>query len=144
MNTNLQIPTNKNAKKGLGLLYPDLSFDMVGLCYTVHNEIGKFSREKQYADLLEQKLKENGITYKRELRIGDTNNILDFLIEDKIILELKAKPFVASGDYDQIQRYLQATGIQLGIIVNFGGTYVRSHRVIRVAYGARKPGESDS
>ncbi|KKW10972.1 MAG: hypothetical protein UY50_C0023G0018 [Parcubacteria group bacterium GW2011_GWA2_49_9] len=130
MNTNLQIPANK--KKEVGLLYPDLSFDVVGLCYKVHNEVGKFAREKQYADLLEQKLKEAGIIYKREYRIGDTNNIVDFLIEDKIILELKAKRFIPSGDFVQTQRYLQATGIKLGILVNFGSTYVRSHRIVRI------------
>ena len=137
MKTNLQIPANKKADTKL--LYPDLSFAVVGLCYGVHNEIGKFGREKQYADLLEQKLKESGMRYKREYRIGDTNNVVDFLIEDKIILELKAKRFVPTGDYDQVQRYLQATGVKLGILVNFGGMYVRSHRVLKVDYSSRKP-----
>lgn len=137
MNTNLQIPANPNGENVL--LYPDLSYDVIGLCYDIHNEIGRFAKEKQYADLLDQKLKEAGIQYKRELTIGDTGNVADFLIENKIILELKARRFIPTSDFVQTQRYLQATGIKLGILVNFGGTYVRSHRVVLIEHPRKKP-----
>lgn len=142
MNTNLLIPTNK--KRETELLYPELSFDIIGLCYTGHNELGRFAKEKQYGNCLEEKLKAGGISYTRELRIGNTNNIADFLIDNKIILELKSKRFLLREDYLQTQRYLQATGMKLGILVNFGGKYVRTHRVIRVDYSTRKPTSSDS
>ena len=136
-----QIPTN--TKRGAELRYPELSFGIMGLCFAVHNEQGRFSREKQYGDGLEEKLKETGVPYHRELRIGDTNNTVDFLIDNKIAIELKAKPFLLREDYEQIQRYLQASGIRLGILVNFRGTHVRSHRIIRIDYSGRKL-ESDS
>lgn len=137
MKTNLPIPANK--KNEVGLLYPDLSFDVVGLCYDTHNEIGKFGKEKQYTDLLEKKLKEAGIQYNRECIIGNTGNTVDFFIEDKIILELKARRFLATADFVQTQRYLQVTGIRLGLLVNFGGNYVRSHRVVRIDGLTKKP-----
>lgn len=137
MNANLPIPANK--KKEVELLFPDLSFDVMGLCFDTHNETGKFAKEKQYADVLERKLRGAGIAYKREFPIGDTGNIVDFLIEEKILLELKAKPFLSKSDFAQTQRYLQVTGIKLGILVNFGGTYVRSYRVVRIDYSTRKP-----
>ena len=136
-----QIPTK--TKRGAELLHPELSFEIMGLCFAVHNEQGRFSREKQYGDGLEEKLTEAGIPYVRELRIGDTNNITDFLVDNKIALELKAKPFLLKEDYEQIQRYLQASGITLGILVNFRGTHVRSHRIIRIEHSGRKP-QSDS
>ncbi len=141
MNTNLLIPANK--KRETELLYPELSFDVVGLCYNVHNELGRFAKEKQYGDCLEEKLKTKSVAYMRELRIGNTNNIADFLIDNKIILELKSKRFLLREDYLQTQRYLQATGVNLGILVNFSGKYVRTHRVIRIDYATRKPALSD-
>ena len=76
-----------NANK---LIYPKLSYLIVGICFDVHNELGKFGKEKQYADLFEQKLKEAKILYKRELKIGESGNIVDFLIGKKI-LRVKGK-----------------------------------------------------
>ncbi len=58
--------TNTNREK---VLYPDLSYKTVGLCFDVHNELGRYAREKQYADLLEDKFKGEGISYKREFKI---------------------------------------------------------------------------
>lgn len=141
MGTNLLIPANK--KRETELLYPDLSFEVMGLCFAVHNETGKFAKEKQYANALEQKLQKAGLSYQREFVIGNSGNTVDFFIEDKFILELKAKPFLSKSDFVQTQRCLQVTGIKLGILVNFGGTYVRSHRVVRIDYSTRKPTVSD-
>ncbi|MDO8619877.1 MAG: GxxExxY protein [bacterium] len=137
MNTNLQILTNK--KQPVELIHSELSFAVVGLCYDIHNELGRFAKEKQYADGLEEKLKSEDIPSLRELRIGNTNNIADFLVDDKIILELKSKRFLLREDYLQTQRYLQATGVLLGILVNFGGKYVRTHRVVKIEHSSRNP-----
>lgn len=123
-----QISANK--KKGVELIYPELSYDIVGLCYDTHNEIGAFGREKQYGDSFEHKLKEDKIKYKRELQIGDTGNKADFFVEEKILLEFKAKRFLQEADFRQMQRYLQATGIKLGILVNFGTSSVQTERVV--------------
>lgn len=120
------MPTNNNK-----LLYPELSYKILGLCFTVHNEIGQYGREKQYSKLLEQHFINSKILYNRELELGSTDNIVDFIIENKIILEIKAKPMVVRSDYIQVQRYLQASGLLLGILVNFGTKYVTSKRIIK-------------
>ena len=114
------------------LLYPDLSYELVGLCYKTHNERGGFAREKQYADMFEKKLAEAGIRCEREFPIGDTGNTIDFFVEGKVILEFKAKRFLSPEDFVQTQRYLQATGAKLGILVNFGAKYVQAERVVRI------------
>ena len=41
------------------VLYPEFSYKIVGICFGVHNELGRFQREKQYSNLIETKLKEN-------------------------------------------------------------------------------------
>ncbi|MBU0570079.1 GxxExxY protein [Patescibacteria group bacterium] len=114
------------------LFYPKLSYTIVGLCFAVHNELGSFSREKQYCDLLAKKFKEENISFKRELLISNSGNILDFLIDNKIVLEAKAKRIVTKNDYFQIQRYLQETKMKLGLIVNFRNKYLAPKRIVRI------------
>jgi len=119
------------------VLYPKLSYKITGLCFQTHNELGHFAKEKQYADRFEQLLKDNNIEYKREIKIPFqleekevSGNIADFLIDNKIILECKAKRIIERSDYHQVQRYLKATGKQLGIIVNFHERFLKPKRVL--------------
>ena len=123
---------NANAIKKNKLIYPELSYTLTGICFDVHNELGRYSREKQYGDLLEQKLKEAGIPYKREFKIKKTGNIVDFFIANKIILELKVKPLILKEDYYQAQRYLQASNIKLALLVNFRNRYLKPIRIIKI------------
>lgn len=113
------------------VLYPELSYKINGLLFSVHNELGFFSKEKQYGDLLEQKFKEVNIPCKREVRISDTGNILDFIVDDKIVLEIKTVRFLTNECFRQIQNYLQQTGIKLGILVNFRSKYIKPSRVLK-------------
>ncbi|NCF75107.1 MAG: hypothetical protein GWO87_01290 [Xanthomonadaceae bacterium] len=45
------------------LIYKDLFYKIVGIFFEIHNELGRYKNEKQYADRFEQKLKENSINY---------------------------------------------------------------------------------
>lgn len=126
--------TNKNTK----LLYPQLSYLITGICFDVHNNLGRYSREKQYGDDLELKLIDIGLSYEREFVIKGTGNIIDFIIRKSIILELKTKDFVVKEDYYQVQRYLQALNIKLGLIVNFRSRYLKPLRVVLIETDVRK------
>lgn len=101
------------------LLFGDLSYQITGILFQAHNELGRFAKEKQYGDFIQKKLIENKLAFKRELNIGDSGNIADFNVDDKIILELKNKPYLTDVDYSQVKRYLQTTNLELGILVNF-------------------------
>lgn len=121
--------TNKKINK---IIYPELSYTLVGICFSAHNELGRYAREKQYGDLIEQKLKEALVSYKRECAIGDSKNIVDFIIDGKIILELKASRILTKEDYYQIQRYLQESKLKLGLLINFRDKYLKPARVVRI------------
>jgi len=114
------------------LLFPELSYTLIGICFETHNELGRYAKEKQYGDFLEKKFKELKIPYQRELPIADTGNIIDFFIDNKILIELKAKRILTRNDYYQIQRYLQICDIKLGLLVNFRSEYLTPKRVIKI------------
>ena len=125
MTTNKQQINNK-------IIYPELSYEITGILFATHNELGQYAREKQYGDLLEKKLKEMKMSYKREVSISNSGNILDFIIDNKIILELKSVKIITRDNYRQIQNYLQQTNIKLGLLVNFRSKYLKPIRIIRI------------
>ncbi|MBI4137705.1 MAG: hypothetical protein HY472_00465 [Candidatus Sungbacteria bacterium] len=70
---------------------------------------GRYGREKQYCDLIEKLFKEKGIAYEREKvlsRVGSDRNKADFIIENRIILEVKTMPLMGKEEYYQLLRYL--------------------------------------
>ena len=121
------------------LLYPELSYKIAGLLFKVHNNLGRFCREVQYGNLLEKELKIVNLSYEREKVLPieiidekDSSNKVDFCIENKILLDLKAKKFITKEDYFQMIRYLKFSGLKLGLIVNFRSSYLKPKRIINL------------
>ncbi|MBI2406245.1 MAG: GxxExxY protein [Candidatus Harrisonbacteria bacterium] len=108
------------------------------MCFGAHNQLGRFAREKQYCDIIARLLDESGIAFQREYTVPNTGNRVDFLVENKIVLEAKAKNFMLKDDYYQLQRYLQALDCKLGLLVNFRNRYLKPCRVVRIDTDARK------
>lgn len=124
---------NANGK----LIYPELSYEIVGILYKVQNELGNKYQEKYYQRAIEIELKNRNIKYERELQVDllyNDNRIgkyfLDFLIEEKIILEIKATDKLKMADFKQISAYLKSKKIKLGIIANFRTEKLSYKRII--------------
>lgn len=124
---------NTNGK----LIYPELSYTLMGILFEVHNKLGTKYQEKHYQRAVEIKLKELGIPFKREAKIkvyfgsedlGDF--FADFIIDNKIILELKRVWKISQDDIKQVLRYLESSRIKLGIIANFRHKRLEFRRII--------------
>jgi len=105
------------------LVYPQLSYKIVGLLFEVHNRLGGNFEEKYYQRALEKLFKLNDIKFDKELMAnisfeGDPIGkfFLDFLIENKIVLELKAVPKLLPIHFRQIRSYLKVKNLELGIL----------------------------
>ncbi len=105
--------------------------------FKAHNKLGPFRSEKQYGDALENLFKANNLNYTRESGLplsfkGEKprHNIIDFIIDNKIILEIKAKNMITKDDYYQIKRYLISAKKELGILVNFRRKILQPKRIL--------------
>lgn len=122
------------------IIYPELSYQLTGLFFQVQKNLGRFCREKQYSDCLEELLEKSDLKYKREFELQNLNqespkgNRADFLIEDRVVVEIKAKSYIKKIDYYQIQRYLRGVNFKLGLIVNFRNEHLKAKRVINKEY----------
>lgn len=135
--TNLRIIFNVYLGGMAHIIHKDLSYLINGILFEVHNEIGRFANEKQICDLIEMKLIEHKVDYKREFVLPNINqeeqvgrHRVDFLIDNKIVLEIKYRRYFTKDDYNQMLRYLTTLNLALGILVNFRDSRLHPHRII--------------
>lgn len=123
----------------MSLIYRNESYDIIGACMEVHKELGSGFLEGVYQEALECELKLRDIKYCREaeLSVFYKGNKLckyyfaDFICFDKIILELKAVDELCSDHEAQVINYLKTTGLQLGLLINFGREKLGYKRLVR-------------
>ncbi len=105
--------------------------------YAVHNQLGPGFLEAIYeaAMVLELEVRGHQVetqiqvpVYYREQKIG--KHVLDILVDEKIVLELKAVAKIAPIHQQQAISYLKATGLELAIVINFGAPSVKYERVV--------------
>jgi GxxExxY protein len=120
------------------IILKEESYQLIGICMEIHRELGMGFKEIVYKDALEYEFKSKKINFVREkeFKIQYKDIILphryyaDFIIHDSIILEVKASYMIVNNFVTQTINYLKASGLQLGIIANFGEKSFNSKRVV--------------
>jgi|SRR5579872_775757 len=120
------------------ILFKDESYKIIGACFEVHKILGHGFKESVYKDALEVEFTKLGIPFQRE----KTYSIFykeqklkhyftaDFIAYDTIILEIKIGTYIGEPYLKQTLNYLKASGLKLGIVINFGTRSLEHQRVI--------------
>lgn len=121
------------------LLYKDLTDRILKAAYTVHNELGCGFLEKVYQEALAIQMTEMNIPFEREKHLNvfyhgkclQCDYIADFVVDDKVILELKAVTEMDNVFKAQTINYLKITGYKVGFLMNFGQEEFQFKRFVR-------------
>ena len=119
------------------LIYAELTYKVRGALFAVYNELGFGHKEQVYQKALASEFVNAKILYQREksLDVKYKNSVVgsykpDFIVDDKLVLELKAVEFMPKSYETQLINYLKTTQFQLGLLVNFGAPKLYIKRLI--------------
>ena len=117
------------------LLFAELTYAIIGAAMEVHKVLGSGFLEAVYEEALAFELKRLKISFERQkvIEVYYKGAVIghykaDFLIEKKVIVELKAQKMLTPIDEAQLINYLKATGIQVGLLLNFGTKSLQHER----------------
>ncbi len=117
-----------NRKTDEKVLYPDECYAIKGAIFDVYREMGCGFLEAVYQECLEKEFRDRDLPFEaqKELNLSYKGEPLaqiykpDFVCYDKIIVELKAVKELAPEHKAQLLNYLKTSGLELGLLVNFG------------------------
>lgn len=121
------------------LLFPELSYKIVGSAFDVHNNLGSGHYEKYYQKALAESFSKNQLKFKEQdyfpLKYNNKiigKNFVDFLVENKIVVEIKKDSRFARSHINQVLEYLKLSSLQLAILINFGNEGVSFKRLVNL------------
>ncbi len=117
--------------------FEPLSEEIIGVAINVHKELGPGFLESIYEGALKVELTEKQINFEsqKEVKINyrDTEvgtHRLDMIVEEQIIVELKATKELTDVHYAQLRSYLKATGLKIGLLLNFAKPTLEIKRIV--------------
>ncbi len=119
------------------LLHHELSYEVVGAAYDVHNTLGPGLLEKVYQKAFAVALRKRDINFSEQVhypivyegeKVGA--GFFDFLVENKIVVELKRTKHFSRAQIEQVFAYLKQSNLKLGILIHFGQENVLYKRII--------------
>ncbi len=123
-------------------LYEELTAEIIEACFEVSNELGAGFLESVYQHAVEIAFKQKGLKAQAQYEhtVMFRGEIVgkfyaDFLVEDKVIVELKAVSALTTEHKAQVINYLKASNLQVGLLINFGTPRMLVHRL----YPPQKP-----
>lgn len=121
-----------------GLLHEELTREIIGCAFEVINELGSGFLESVYEKALLVALRQKALSVAaqhpinvmfRNVCVGDF--YADLFVEDNVIVELKAVKALVPEHHAQTINYLNATGIEVGLLINFGNSKLEYRRFTR-------------
>ncbi|OIO59147.1 MAG: hypothetical protein AUJ47_10820 [Candidatus Marinimicrobia bacterium CG1_02_48_14] len=120
------------------ILYKELSYKVVGCAMEVHKELGPGFLESVYEAAMVVELEKQGIQFALQTQfpviykgVLVKHFIADMVIANEIVVELKAISQIGNIEKAQVINYLKATGLKLGLLINFGQTSLQFERIVR-------------
>ncbi|MBL4658539.1 MAG: GxxExxY protein [Flavobacteriales bacterium] len=119
------------------ILYPDLSYQIVGCAYDVYNHLGPGHKEAFYQKAMSVALKDMGIAFVEQkyypLKFKNAvigRQFCDFVVQNKVVVEIKKGNNFSLSNIHQVLEYLKVSNLKLAILFNFGTTNVAYKRII--------------
>ena len=128
---------NKKIHTDKDLIFADLTYKIRGCLFNVYNELGYGHKERVYQKALAKEFEEQKVSFEKELglRVKYKGQLVgryrpDFVVDNKVILELKAVEFMPKSFETQLIHYLKSTGYKLGLLINFGSPKLMIRRLV--------------
>lgn len=127
----------RKTKLGGQVLYPELSYQLMGISFEIHTALGPGFTEPIYEAAFVQELGRYAIPYEQQkpIQVVYKEQLLgiyrlDLLVDTKIVVELKAVSALTDIFIQQLFSYLKAGDYRLGLILNFGAKHLEHVRII--------------
>ena len=121
------------------LVYPELSYEIVGCAYEVFDELGFGHAEKTYQKAFAVALKKKEILFKEQVHYSVKfkdeivgKGFLDFEVDGKIIVELKKNVHFSKSHLEQVLNYLKISDLKLGILITFSNDGLKYKRIVNI------------
>jgi len=127
------------------LIYPELSYKIIGCAFDVYNSLGGGHHEKYYQRALAEAFTREKLKFQQQISLPLKykekivgRNFLDFLVENKIVVEIKKGNRFSKRHIDQVIEYLKASNLKLAILINFGTQGVTFKRIVNFSAEIRE------
>ncbi|MGB8658118.1 MAG: GxxExxY protein [Candidatus Zixiibacteriota bacterium] len=117
--------------------HQDLTYQIIGTAMEVHSELGPGYNEEIYQKALEIQLRNQGIPFEPQMSTeikfkGEMVGLklLDFFVDNKVVVEIKALSHLDANHEAQVISYLKATGSEVGLSINFGAKKLEHKRIL--------------
>lgn len=121
------------------ILYPELSYQIIGILFEVSNAMGPKYQERYYQKAVAELLNKANIKFIEQFPVDFILNekiiskgLMDFFIEDKIALELKKGERFLKSNIDQLYSYIKIANLKLGILANFNSKGLQFKRIVNI------------
>ena len=116
-------------------LYKDLTYSIIGAAIEVHKVLGHGFLESVYEEALTHEFDLRGVPYERQVKLAVHYKEIvagefraDFLVDSKVVVELKAIKVLTQSDEAQLLNYIKGSGYRVGLLLNFGASSLEHRR----------------